>query len=153
MGSREWDASDEWLMKELTDAVSAVRAPQTWFDSAKAAYAWRTVDEELELLTLTFDSSTAQGVLVRRPSHMAPRTVLFEGTDFSVELEVADGTITGQIIPPQCGHVSLISPEGPLAETDTDDAGCFQLLAPSGGPVRLRCDEPEGSLITEWTIL
>lgn len=150
MTSPRWDASDERLMEELEAAVSPVQVPERLLDLAKAAFVWHNVDEELELLALCFDSSMEDAALVRRPAHAAPRALVFEGRNLGLEVEVTNEGVTGQLIPPGYGHVSLITPGGPFAETDTDETGCFLLARPLAGPVRLKCQTLDSSLVTEW---
>jgi hypothetical protein len=151
MTSPRWDASDDWLMGEIKAAVSTSGpVPEHAITAARAAYTWRTIDEELEVLSLSFDSADETAALVRGSSEAAPRMLLFEGRGLGVEVEITSGSLTGQLIPPQPGHVTLSTAVGPFADGAADEAGCFLLARPPAGPVRLRCETSQASLITEW---
>ncbi|WP_258723509.1 hypothetical protein [Cellulomonas sp. NS3] len=116
-------------------------------EAARAAYTWRTVDAELA--TLSYDSLLDDRVLVRGAA-AAPRSLVFDAADLTVELEVTAGRLVGQLVPPGPGEVVLdtqSAQEGPVA---TDDAGCFTLSAPPGARVRLRCTTPSGTVVTDW---
>ena len=66
MNAIQWDPSDDALMDELQEALRAARSvPPRVVEAARSAYAWRSIDEELELLTLSYDSSLAETTLVR----------------------------------------------------------------------------------------
>ena len=73
-------------------------------------------------------------------------------SDDEVEIEV-ESDVMGQLIPPQPGHVTLVTARGSRAEAEADDLGCFRLPLPGHGPVRLTCRTAGGISATEWTTL
>jgi hypothetical protein len=146
MTTPDWD--DDRLLDELRAALGGAGRPTPTMEAAgRAAFSWGSIDAELA--ALTFDSATEAGAEVRG-SAAPPRTLVFQGEQVSVELELTDTGLTGQLIPPDHGEVALWGPDRQLASMSADELGCFTLEAPSGGPVRLRCRTSSGDLLTEW---
>lgn len=153
MTANAWHSGDEPLIAELKEALNGPGpVPEQMRTAARAAFAWRGVDEELELLVLAHDSAFEHAPQVRGALATAPRTMSFQGSELSVEIEV-ESDLMGQLIPPQPGHVTLVTGQGFRADTDADDLGCFRLPLPGRGPVRLTCRTAGGTSATEWTTL
>ncbi len=151
MTSPRWDESDDTLLRELSQAVrNPEPAPPRMLQAAKAAFSWRSVDDELELMTLVCDSTTHDGALLRSPLTTNPRTLVFDADTLSLEIEVGTDDIMGQLIPPQPAHATITTAAGTFAQTDTDETGCFQIPRPTEGPVRIRCTTATTSLTTDW---
>ncbi len=151
MTSPRWDESDDSLLSELREALhNPDPVPPRIVDAAKAAFSWRSVDDELELMLLVYDSLTEDGAVVRSSFTSAPRTLVFEAGALCLEVEVGSDDIMGQLIPPQSAQVTIIMAAGTFAETDADETGCFQISRPTGGPVRVRCTTAATSLVTDW---
>lgn len=152
MSAQRWD-DDDRLLQDLAEALASPGAvSQRALESARAAWAWRSIDAELELASLRDDSADdpADAVLVRDMSPDAPRTIAFHGEHLSVEFEVTAAGLVGQLIPPQSGQIALSTPSGEHAETTADEAGCFLLPPPPPGPVRLTCRTGGASVVTDW---
>ncbi len=149
MTSARWD-DDEALLADLRAALDAAAVPEHLTLAASAAYTWRTIDEELAFATLVFDSALqdeAEGALVRGAG---PRTLLFDGDQLSVEIEVTDDSLVGQLIPPQPGRVTLVDAGGTVDEAAADEVGCFVLHRSGTGPVRLVCRWEDAGINTPW---
>ena len=159
MTPQRWEDND-LLLKDLADAMASPgTVPERVLESARAAWTWRTVDAELELASLLYDSSRdhsssdhsgAQPMLVRDTSPDAPRTIVFTSEQLSVEFEVTALGLVGQLIPPQPGEITLSTPAGEHAATSADEAGCFLLAPPPAGSVRLTCRTEGASVVTDW---
>ena len=144
---------DADLLADLRAALADTKAiPQRHYDAAEAAFSWRTIDEELESLSLIDDSAMQQSSAMRASQLDAPRVLTFEGSTLSIEVEVAEQRIAGQVIPEQAAHIRVVTPSGAGVEADADDFGCFILEWSGSGPIRLQCSTAEAELITEWTI-
>ena len=151
MDPRIQNDRDDELMLELKEAVAGERlAPDRLVEAAKAAFEWRNVDDELELLSLSYDSSLADPVGVRGPGTTAPRMLVFDGEHVTIELELGADVLMGQVVPADSGRIILDCADGRVDEADTDDAGVFLLRRPARGPVRLRCQHRDGAVVTEW---
>ena len=146
---RGW-GDDEALLAELGAALRyAGPAPETVVSDGRAAWTWRGIDTELELAQLVLDSSLDEAAAVRGA---APRLLVFDGGTLSLEVEVGEDALLGQLLPPATGDVALIAADGTETTVSTDDVGCFSLPLPSG-PARLRARTTEGDLLTDWLAL
>src|ERR1700724_4753574 len=94
-----WD--DERLLAALSEAMKARQAVPSWFiETGKNAYAWHDIDAELAQLTYDSNDDRREAVVVR--SEMASiRALTFTSPHLTVELEVTEGSLLGQIIPPR----------------------------------------------------
>ncbi len=147
--ARGW-GDDEALLAELGLALRhAGTAPDTVEVDGKAAWAWRGIDAELELASLVLDSSVDEAAAVRGAG---PRLLVFDGGTVSLEVEVGDDALLGQLLPPVTGEVALVAADGSETTVRTDEVGCFALPLPSG-PARLRARTPQGDLLTDWLAL
>jgi hypothetical protein len=149
MDVTRWDPSDDDLMAELKRALDeADDVPADLAAAAKAAYTWRTVDEELEMLLLSYDSAVAETAHVRAAG-TAARMLVFESAGLSIELEVADDVLMGQVSPAADGRLVIEDPHRVLQEVETDD-GFFQLAKPATNPVRFTWVSGDTRVTTEW---
>jgi hypothetical protein len=148
----DW-ADDEHLLDDLAEAVRATAplAPRI-AEQAEGAWSWRTIDEELLLASLTFDSSLESAEPTRADPDEA-RVLVFTSTPLSVELEVMHGHTVGQILPPGPGEILVEASDGAEYHLRADESGFFELPALPEGPVRLRCDTPTGRVVTDWVRL
>jgi hypothetical protein len=151
MSSQGW--SDDELLRELGAALREAQAAEAVVQAAQAAFAWRTVDTDLELLALTADSWLAADEPVRRGGPEQPRTLDFRGERLAVEIEIDEAEIVGQLTPPGPGQITLVAAGGQEVATQADEVGCFAYPLPSSGPVRLRCDLGRDTFVTEWIAL
>jgi len=81
------------------------------------------------------------------------RVLIFTASPLSLELEVIFGRVVGQILPPGPGEVRVEASDGVTFQVEADDAGFFDLPGVPSGLVRLRCDTPNGRLVTDWVRL
>lgn len=151
MNSPTW--SNDALWHELRAALQESEVDESVVRAAQAAFTWRTVDADLELLGLDAGSGPKDGALVRASGPGGPRTLMFRGERLSVEIEIDETGIVGQLIPPQPGQVTLVTADGPQATTEADDVGCFALPPPMAGPLRLDCRLGDDHFITEWATI
>lgn len=141
---------DEGLMEELTRAMGQERdVPEQRRRAAYGAFAWRTIDDEL--LALTHDSALLSTAAVRGEEDA--RTLAFEGAGMSIELEVDESRLTGQVLlaAGSC-EVTMERADGESRTARTDASGFFT-LPDASGPVRFAV-EVDGSVHrTEWIVL
>jgi hypothetical protein len=151
-----WENDDDLLLEELKAALQQPdQVPPAFLEAAKAAYSWRTVDEELELLTLSYDSSLASETAgVRRgPGSTSERVLVFESEDVTMTLEVGPHTLMGQVVPARPDRVTLEVASGIVDESEADESGFFLLRRPEAGPVRLKWHGAEVPVVTEWVAI
>ena len=152
MTKRLWD-DDEQLLNDLADAVREVGPlARTVAQQAGGVYSWRTVDEELLLASLSFDSSVEQ-LSASRAGEGDPRVLVFNAAPLSVELEVMSDQILGQLIPPSAASILVQTPAGDTLQVEADERGFFLVSPLPKGPVRLRCDTATGRVVTDWVVL
>lgn len=148
-----WADDDDDLVAEVKEALkgSGQEVPSRMLEAARAAFAWRTVDAELERLQLSSDSFRDDLTLVRGSAGPQPRLLVFEGNGIGVQVEVSSKTVIGQLYPTRSGLISVICASGEISGARTDEMGCFIDNRPkSSGPMRLRCDTEETSFLTDW---
>ena len=142
--------TDDELLQELGAALREEPVDDGIVRAAQGAFAWRTVDADLILLELDSGATAAAGAPVRAGGSAPPRTLAFHGEQLSVEIEIDEGGIVGQLTPPRPGRVTLLTAAGPGASTQADEVGCFAFPPPVSGPIRLDCRVDDDHFVTQW---
>jgi len=148
-----WD-SDEALVADLGDALRAEReVPARFVEIGKAAFAWHTVDAELA--ELTFDSATDPGALAGvRSEPAAVRAMTFSASRLTIEVEVAEDALLGQLVPATAGEIEVQPRDGSATSVSVDEVGWFMIRPRPAGLFRLRVRTVAGDEIrTEWADL
>lgn len=150
--------SNRWGADELLDALrEAVRArqavPPEFVEAGKSAFAWHNIDAELA--KLTYDSSLDT---LYQPSLRAEaasiRALTFTSAHITIELEVSQDSLLGQIIPAQRGTVRILPRDGAETTVPADEIGCFSIRPIPSGPFRLHCQTAAGAgVLTGWVAL
>lgn len=145
----EITAEDATLLAELESAVAIHDpVPPQVTAAARAAFTWRTVDAELA--ELVFDSA----VEVTGVRGMAwPRQLSFEARDTSIEIEITDDRIVGQVVPPAAIEIVITSPDGTEQTGRADTTGHFTFSDLGPGTVRIHAGLPDGTVTTQWFTL
>ncbi|MGC5028755.1 hypothetical protein [Micromonospora sp. DT229] len=147
-------ADDDRLTAELGAALRDTGGvPEEHLVAARAAFAWRTVDAELTLAELTFDSACQAEPAGLTRSTGSVRTLSFRGGPVLLEIEVSPAGIVGQLCPADGGRISARTATGTYDETAVDPVGLFSLGVPPPGPVRLRAEAGGFTVITDWVCL
>jgi hypothetical protein len=144
-----WE-SDEELLRELSAALAEERdVPAAFAEAARAAFSWRTVDAELMALT-SYDSILDGELAARARASLTARQLVFDAEGVSVQVEVTEAGVAGQVLPARPGHVALFTADGPVEDAELDELGCFLLGAPPAGPVRFRVVVDGTTVVTDW---
>jgi hypothetical protein len=156
----EFDADDDLyrdLLARLRDAGQLETVPIEAVASVKAAFVWRTIDEELA--RLAYDSSVDEPVGAGvRAARTASRLLTFETPTLTVEVEaVTTGVgrrLVGQLFPPQAGEAEARHAAG-TATVRVDELGRFTIDDVRPGPVSLRCRGANGvtRIVTDWVVV
>ena len=144
---------DEQLLAALGEALRARQAVPEWFvETGKNAYAWHNIDAELA--QLTYDSSRDEDTVAAVRSEAASiRALTFTSARLSIELEVAESSLLGQIIPPRAGTLEVHTTAG-VTSSPVDEIGCFVVDPIPSSPFRLRCRTQDGAdVLTGWITL
>jgi hypothetical protein len=148
MSDGENHEADDQLLDELREAVNAADPlPERLLGVAKAAYAWRTIDEELA--HLEFDSLAASELAIRSGAADAVVHLSFAASEASIQVDLSGGAIDGQVVPPAV-RVFLLLASGERIELDCDELGQFGLDRAMSGPVRVVAHLSTGDVVTEW---
>lgn len=150
--SSQWSADDDRLMAALDEALRAVReVPQHFIEAGKAAYGWRTIDAELA--ALTYDSAYDRPAALHRAEPASLRALSFQSTRLAIELQVVQGGLTGQLVPPQDAAMEVHHMDGDRTEVPVDQVGAFVVRPLPPGPFRLWCRTDDATVLTDWLTL
>lgn len=144
--------SDDELLALVGRALrTADPVPDRVLEGARAAWTWRTIDEELA--TLVFDSASE---LTGVRSEDTARQLTFRAPGMEIEVMVVDEAtrrVVGQLVPPGAFTISLLVGDAEVSQS-TDRLGRFSFDDVAPGPVRLVVSDPEGTVVvtTEWVL-
>lgn len=147
-----WD--DEELLAALRQALLARQAvPPAFVEAAQNAFAWRNIDAELA--QLTYDSMRDYDATVGvRAEAASIRSLTFTSAHLTIELEVAQESLLGQIVPTQTATVTVQPRAGSETGVQTDEIGCFSIRPIPSSPFRLHCRTVAGvDALTGWITL
>jgi hypothetical protein len=148
--SQSW--SDDELIAELGKALDL--PPTDIIQAAKASFAWRTIDAELAQLSYDSSVEPVSSFATRAEGSAALRSLTFEADGLAIEIEVAVGSIHGQLVPAGPGKVELRSADGTVISAEINEAGYFTAQVGPPSTFRLFC-APQGSagVLTDWIYL
>jgi hypothetical protein len=146
-----WWQDDDTFLEKIRQALEPV--PESFLTAGKAAFAWRNIDAELA--ALTYDS--AQDALAGAGTRAEPaslRSLTFDATDLTIELEIIDNVLHGQLVPAHAGTVEVRYPNGEVLSVEVNDIGYFTVSPLPAGRFRLYCAPAEGeAVLTDWITL
>ena len=144
---------DEELLAALGEALRAREQVPEWFiETGKNAFAWHNIDAELAQLTYDSDNDRERAAVVRSEA-ASIRALTFTSSRVSVELEVGEGSLIGQIIPPGAGTLEVHTTAG-VTSSPVDDIGSFVVEPIPTSPFRLRLRTEDGAdMLTGWITL
>jgi hypothetical protein len=147
----EWD--DDHLLEALHEAMEArAGVPAELAEAAKNAYTWRTIDAELA--ELTFDSSREPELANTRAESASIRALTFTSPRLTIEVEVTQNSLIGQVIPLREGTLETQTQDGATTSTQVDEIGCFSVEPIPLSPFRLRYRGQQGTdVVTGWITL
>jgi hypothetical protein len=146
-----WD--DEELLAALDDAMRARQAVPEWFvETGKNAYAWHNIDAELAQLTYDSNHDRSRAAVMRAEA-ASIRALTFTSAHLSIELEVTEDRLLGQVITPQAGTLETHTAAG-VTTLAVDEIGGFVLDPKPASPFRLRFRALDGTdVLTGWVTL
>jgi hypothetical protein len=90
---------------------------------------------------------------VARSETATIRALTFTSAHLSIELEVADGSLFGQVVPPQAGTLETHTKAG-MTTAPVDETGFFTVAPIPSGPFLLRFGTTDGAyMMTGWITL
>ena len=148
-----WWADDDQLLAALKVALEASDdLPASLTEMGKASFTWRDIDAELAALTYDSAHDVLAGAATRaEPS--AARTLTFEASHLSIELEIIGDVLHGQLVPPQPGEIEIRHADGTSTTTSANDVGYFTGTPPTAS-FRLHCHTTSDIVVqTGWITL
>lgn len=151
MVTNGWD--DEELLAALRQALSSRRGvPPEFVEAGKNAFAWHNIDAELA--QLTYDSIAAEPAGHTRAESASIRALTFTSARVTIELEVTQDALVGQVVPAQAATIEVQAHEQTDTQIASDEIGCFAVQPIPHGPFRLRCRAAGGiDVLTGWITL
>ncbi len=146
--------SDDELLAALGEAMEARQAVPSWFvETGKNAFAWHDIDAELARLTYDSNIDSERSAAVRSET-ASIRALTFSSAHLSMELEVTEDGLLGQVIPPRAGTLEVQTRAGATTNTPVDEIGCFAVDPIPASPFRLRFRTTDGTdVVTGWVTL
>ncbi len=144
-----WD--DEELLAALRQALLARQAvPSGFVEAAQNAFAWHNIDAELAELTYDSVRDDEMATSVRAEA-ASIRALTFSSAHLTIELEVTQESLLGQIVPTQTATVTVQPSAGNETLVQTDEIGCFSIRPIPSSPFRLHCRTFAGlDTLTGW---
>lgn len=143
------DLTEDQLLAELREAVAeADQVTDRQREAARAAFTWRTVDAELaELLhDSALDSAAVRG------DDLA-RTLTFASGPVTLEVEVDDDTVMGQVVGPAADSVLMQRSIADDQSLPVDPSGFFRVDGVAPGPVRFVVRAGDWTLTSPWVAI
>jgi hypothetical protein len=145
---------DDALLRALQQALRARRAvPPQFVQAGRDAFAWRDVD--VELARLSHDSSGRSDQAGDPPAETASlHTLGFKSARLSIELEVGQDCLIGQIVPAQPAVLRVQASARPAPVIRFDEHGCFIIQPIPRARFRLHCTTAASAVVlTRWISL
>ncbi|GLW50094.1 hypothetical protein Stsp02_57550 [Streptomyces sp. NBRC 14336] len=142
------DYRDTLLEEELRRAAAILDpVPAELTRIAVDAYALHDLDARIA--ELTFDSVT-DAIPVRGATDV-PRMLTFTAGEVTVDVEVTDEGLLGQVLPPQPAGIEVLGGPQQTHSLTADTMGRFTTDTPVSGPFALRLRTGGEVVVTEWT--
>ncbi|MFI9155049.1 hypothetical protein [Streptomyces sp. NPDC053367] len=141
---------DTGLLEEELRRAAAVLDPVPAELRRLAVEAFVLHDLDARIAELTFDS-LVDGIPVRGAAD-PPRMLTFRAGELTVDVEVSEEGLMGQVLPPQPAGVEVLGGAHPAAPTAlaADDMGRFTSALTPSGPFALRLRAGGQVVVTEW---
>ena len=144
-GDAEFGA--DLLEEELRQAAAVLDPlPAELLQVAMDAYALHDLDARIA--ELTFDS-LVDAIPVRGVED-PPRMLTFRAGELTVDVEVTDDGLLGQVLPPQSAHIEVLGGPAAAHPLTVDGMGRFTAATPPSGPFALRLRAGGDVIVTEW---
>jgi len=152
--SGRWWMDDDRLLDALGDALRAGPVPEDLIEAAKRAFAAHDLDAQFA--ALVYDSALDDGLALAatRAEPAFLRAMTFATADLTIEVEITEDAILGQVLPPRAGVVNVQLAKGEGVTVVVDEAGGFVVRPIPSASFRLHCRTAAGvSALTDWIAL
>jgi hypothetical protein len=144
----EWWSDDQTLLVELDKAWFAGQCvPPEFITAGKRV--WASPDLDAELAELIYDSLREPAQV--RTDRAELRALTFASATQTIELEVTDGGLLGQLVPPGRARIEVEARDGGTTDATSDELGFFTIPRVPDGAFRLRYRTAAGvDVVTGW---
>ncbi|MFF8946868.1 hypothetical protein ACF1A5_32345 [Streptomyces sp. NPDC014864] len=139
---------DVGLLEEELRAATAILDPVPSALRQLAVEAYALHDLDTRIAELTFDSLV--DALPVRGATDVPRMLTFRAGELTVDVEVTEDGLLGQLMPPRPARVEVLSGPHAGVPLTADELGRFTGEAPPAGPFALRLRTGGDVVVTEW---
>jgi hypothetical protein len=140
---------EDGLLEEELRRAAAVLDPVPTELRQLALDAYALYDVDARVAELTFDSLV--DALPVRGVMDPPRMLTFRAGGLTVDVEVTEQGLMGQVLPPQRARIEVLGGPQTSLGVPVDELGRFTGEAPPAGPFALRLRTDGGDVIvTEW---
>jgi hypothetical protein len=151
-GDDSW--GDEELMAALKEALASRQSvPPEFIEAGRNAFAWHNIDAEIA--QLTYDSAGHRDIAPVSRSELASiRALTFTSAHLTIDLEVGEDSLLGQVIPARRGTIEVHTRAGVVTAIPVDELGYFTVRPAPDSPFRLHwqtSDSPD--IVTGWITL
>ncbi|MFH8933386.1 hypothetical protein [Streptomyces griseosporeus] len=147
-GSAGDDAPDCDRVEEELRRAAAVLDPVPAELRELAVEAYALHDLDARIAELAFDSLV--DALPVRGAVDVPRMLTFRTGELTVDVEVTEEGLLGQLLPPRQARIEVLSGPQAGASLTADALGRFASDAPPAGPFALRLRTGGEVVVTEW---
>ena len=147
-----WD--DEELMAALKEALASYQSvPPEFIEAGRNAFAWHNIDAEIA--QLTYDSAGHRDTVpVMRSEIASIRALTFTSTHLTIELEVSEDSLLGQVTPARNGTIEVHTRADVITTIPVDELGYFTVHRAPDSPFRLHWQTSDGpDITTGWITL
>jgi hypothetical protein len=153
MSSRWW-MDDDRLLGALGDALRAGPVPEDLVEAGKRAYAAHDLDAQFAALIYDSARDGEAELVATREEPAFLRAMSFGSAGLTIEIEIGEDAILGQLLPPQAGVVNVQLAKGEGVTIAIDEAGGFVIRPIPSASFRLHCRGAAGvSALTDWISL
>ncbi|MFH8799221.1 hypothetical protein ACH4F6_06415 [Streptomyces sp. NPDC017936] len=147
-GSFDDEEFDHGSLEEELREAAAILDPVPAGLRQLAVEAYALHDLDARIAELAFDSLV--DAIPVRGAVEAPRMLTFHSGGLTVDVEVSEQGLMGQVLPPQPASIEVLDGPRPGAALTADDMGRFAGDAPPPGPFALRLRAGGEVVVTEW---
>lgn len=152
--SGRWWADDDRLMDALADALRAGPVPADLVEAGKRAYAAHDIDAQFAALVYDSARDDRAELVATRAEPAFLRALTFSSAGLTIEIEITQDAILGQLLPPQGGVVNVRLAKGEGITVPVDEAGGFVVRPVPSASFRLHCRTAAGvGALTDWISL
>jgi hypothetical protein len=146
-----WWMDDDRLLDALGDALRAGPVPEDLVEAGRRAYAAHDIDAQFAALIYDSARDDRAELVATRAEPAFLRAMTFGSAGLTIDIEINEDAILGQLLPPHAGMVNVQLAKGEGITVPIDEAGGFVVRPIPSASFRLHCHTGAGvSVLTDW---